>query len=115
MASADPSRESTAVDDIRTGEDEHAAPNQRRPPTHPRRPRLKPILFLWLSIEMGAGIVALAEIVFALPPVILLEMGRTAIYQFLPLTVASGSGAVYLGWRALPLVHQVAQLGQTAA
>jgi hypothetical protein len=84
-------------------------------PTPLGRPRLKRLLFLWLSIEMAAGIVALTEIVFALPPVIFLELGRTAIDQLLPLTFASGSGAVYLGWRALPLVHQVAQLGHSAA
>jgi hypothetical protein len=77
--------------------------------------RLRRVLFIWLSVELAAGIVALSEIVFALPPLILLESGRSAVAQLLPMTLASGTGAVYLGWHAFPLVHQVAELGRTSA
>jgi hypothetical protein len=71
--------------------------------------------FFWFSIEMAAGIVALSEIVFTLPSVIFLELGRTNLAQLLPLTVLSGTVAVYLGWCAFPLVGQVAQLGRTSS
>jgi|HubBroStandDraft_1064217.scaffolds.fasta_scaffold140010_2 hypothetical protein len=82
-----------------------------RPP--PKRNRVRRLIFVWFSIELAAGIVALSEIVFALPSVILLEAGRTAADLILPPTVLSGAVAVYLGWSALPLVAEVAKLGQT--
>lgn len=77
--------------------------------------RVRRVIWIWLSIELAAGIVALAEIVFTLPSIILLELGRTDIESLLPSTVIGGVTAVYLGWCALPLVGQVARLGQPPA
>jgi hypothetical protein len=70
------------------------------------------VLWIWVSVEFAAGIVALVEIVFALPSVILLQMGRATAETVLPPTIVSGVIAVYLGWCAFPLVGQVAQLGR---
>jgi hypothetical protein len=79
----------------------------------PRRTgRGRRILYLWLSIELAAGIIALSEVVFALPPVILLEAGRTALSTLVPSTILGGATAVYLGRAAFPLVGEVARLGR---
>lgn len=69
-------------------------------------------LYLWLSIEMAAGIIALAEVVFVLPSVILLRIGGSLMTYILPITVLSAVVASYLAWRAFPLVGQVASLGR---
>lgn len=70
------------------------------------------LLYLWLSFELAAGIVALAEVVFALPPLILLRLGESSLDLIAPLAVGSGLLAVYLGWCAFPLVGEVAKLGR---
>lgn len=70
------------------------------------------LLYLWLSFELAAGIIALAEVVFALPPLILLKLGGSNLELIVPITVLSGLVAVYLGWCAFPLVGEVAKLGQ---
>jgi hypothetical protein len=75
---------------------------------------LRRVLFLWLSVELAAGILALAEMVSALPSVIMLELGRANLESIIPSTVLSGLAAVYLGWHAFPLVGQVAQLGRSS-
>jgi hypothetical protein len=80
-----------------------------------RFPKARRAFYLWLSIELAAGIVALSEITFALPSVILLELGRATVERVLPVLAVSGSLAIYLGRCALPLVAEVALLGQTAA
>lgn len=77
------------------------------------RRRVRRVLYIWLSVELAAGIVALAEIVFALPPIILLELGKSTVESIVPLTAFSGVLAVYLGWCAFPLVGQVARLGRS--
>lgn len=85
----------------------------------PRIPKrsstVRRLFFLWLSVELAAGIIALAEIVFALPSIILLELGRATIDQALPLLALSGTLAVYLGKSALPLVADVARLARSTA
>ncbi|MGA7923985.1 MAG: hypothetical protein WCA77_08425 [Thermoplasmata archaeon] len=69
-------------------------------------------LYLWLSVEMAAGIIALAEVVFILPSVILLRIGGSIVQFIVPITVVSAAVAGYLAWRAFPLVGQVANLGR---
>jgi hypothetical protein len=91
-----------------------APPVGRVPPVR-RRLTGRRVLYLWISIELAAGIVALAELVFALPSVILLELGRTSLELLLPLLGLSGASAVYLARSALPLVGQVARLGSVIA
>jgi hypothetical protein len=73
------------------------------------------LFYLWLSVEMAAGIVGLVEIVFTFPSLIFLELGRTSWEQILPLFAVSGTVAVYLGRSAAPLVAEVARLGQPVA
>jgi hypothetical protein len=94
----------------------YAPPAARIPVGRTQRyPRARRAFYVWLSIEMAAGIVALAEITFALPSVILLELGRATVERALPLLAVSGTVAVYLARCALPLVAEVALLGQVAA
>jgi len=64
---------------------------------------------------MAAGIFALSEVVFVLPAVIFLELGRSDVDQLASLAVLSGIAAVYLGWSAFPLVRQVARLGRVSS
>ncbi len=88
-------------------------PVRPEPPKGPSRVRR--LFYIWLSIELAAGIIALAEIVFALPSIILLELGQATIDRALPLIAVSGTVAVYLGKSALPLVAEVARLAQSAS
>jgi len=74
--------------------------------------RARRLFYVWLSIEMAAGIIGLAEIVFVLPSVILIKLGGSGLDLIVPFTAISASVAIYLGWSAIPLVGQVAALGQ---